>query len=362
MRFVLLLLFAFYPITLIAQTSPEWSRVYTFDESTIDINTALITRIDKDVTRFRFRWTFDKPELSDGLTYQSQLEVVEFNCSKNQYRPYHLTLLDTAGNIVRIQDTPGKWRTLVSGSMMEKLFVPACELIKPKTPESRSAESLQLERAANFAHDFAQQLQQTKDFKPLIERFFVAEYLDGYLHDEQTNWFPNLSRDAASKTPHKDLERFYIALMNTDYLISLYFISQFRSDPSSLDKLFPPDVLQLINQHPYTAQYQIQKDQYDFLGETIDNVERLRGYTDLLEKMTSLMRAHVTTIKAEETRNWRATLRRWQLYQPKSRVCATKCLGLPKGTTIFNVDVPVFHLQLAEIGGQLKIVSATNRF
>src|SRR3954468_11261609 len=103
MRFLLSLLFIVYPIATMAQSSPEWSRVYTFDESTIEMNTSLITRVDKDVSRLRFRWTFDKPEVVDDLKYQSQLEVMEFNCSANKYRTYHLTYLDQAGNILRIQ-------------------------------------------------------------------------------------------------------------------------------------------------------------------------------------------------------------------------------------------------------------------
>jgi hypothetical protein len=52
----------------------------------------------------------------------------------------------------------------------------------------------------------------------------------------------------------------------------------------------------------------------------------------------------------------------WSLYQPVVNVCATNCLGLPAGTTLFEVNVPVFRLKMAEIGGNLKVVSAISRF
>ena len=357
-----------YPLTLTAQSLPEWYRVYTFDESTIEMNTSLVTLISKDVSRVRFRWTFDQPQLLDGLSkekYQSLLEVMEFNCSLKQYRPYHFTFYDSAGNIVRIDDSPGKWRT-VTASMIEKLFVPGCELIRKKTEvKPRLVEEVQLEKVALFANDFAQLLEKTKDFKPLVDRFFVANYLDGYLRDQQTNWFLNLNRDTAAALSRQELQRFYVALMNAGYLSSLYLISQLSSDadePASEEKLLPPDVLHLIRNHRYTAKYKIREGDYDLLGENIDSVERLRSYTDLLEQLSSLMRTHLKRVSATESKEWHAMLKDWDLYQPKVRVCARDCLGLPKGTKLFEVNVPVFHLQVAEVSGSLKVVTAITCF
>ena len=363
MRFVLPLLFLFYPITLTAQSLPEWYRVYSFDESTIEMNTALVTQIDKDISRLRFRWTFDNPDSLDDSKYQSQLEVMEFNCTASLYRSYHLTYFDRAGNIVRIQDSPGNWRPVTPGSMIEKLFVPGCELIKTKTRAPvQSDESVQLQKAAQYAHDFAQQLEETKDFRFVIDRFFVSDYLNSYLQDEKTNWFLNLKRDTATKISREELERFYVAMMNAGYLTSFYLISQLPAGPDSVEKSLPPDVLELLNQHRYTVQYQTRKGNYDFLAETIEDVEQLRSYIDLLERISSLMRVHVETVGAQHTGKWKAMLEHWNLYQPKPRVCVKDCLGLPKDTKIFGVDVPLFHLQIAEISGELKVVSARSRF
>jgi Surface-adhesin protein E len=354
------------PIALSGQSLPEWSRVYTFDESTIEMNTTLLTPISKDVTRVRFRWTFDQPQSLGGLPeirYKSELEVMEFNCSLNRYRPYHFTFFDSSGNIVRIQDSPGEWRTIAPGSMIEKLFASGCDLIKEKTrPNPAADEQAQLERVELFAYDFAQHLERTKDFKLLTARFFVSNYLDGYLHDKQTNWFLNLKRDTAAKLSREELQRFYIALMNAGYLNSLYVISQLASDSASLATLIPPDVLKLVKNHPYTARYKSREGDYEFLGEDIDRVERLRSYTDLLERISSLLRGHVKRVRADQSKEWQAMLQHWNLFQPKIRVCAENCFGLPTGTRVFEVNVPVFNLQVAEIKGNLKVVSAISRF
>jgi len=91
---------------------PEWYRVYTFDDSVIEMNTAQVTFGGKDIGRVRLRWTFDQPEALSGepqLKYKSRLEVMEFNCSQRRYRLYDLTFYDAAGKVIRSQEmNPGQ--------------------------------------------------------------------------------------------------------------------------------------------------------------------------------------------------------------------------------------------------------------
>jgi len=366
-------LLLFTSTSLTAQHLPEWYRVYTFDESMIEMNTALVTFISKDVTRVRFRWTFDQPERMGGvhLKYKSRLEVIEFNCSLQRYRPYHLTFFDSAGNIVHLEESPlGEWRTASPGTVMENLFAPACELIKQRTrPQVKSNDGLALEKAAKFALSFSKDLEQAKDFKPIIEKFFAPNFLSGYLHDRNTNWFLNLDRDTAARASRDELQRFYEAVQTTGYLSCLYAISQYPSDSEEpvLDvKLIPADIVELINNHPYSAAYKRKEGSFDYLADNIDSVERLRSYTDLLEGIAALMRKHVISVSAERSERYVAMLGDWDsrldLYQPTVRICARNCLGLPNGTRLFEVNVPVFRLQLAEIKGNLRIVSAASSF
>jgi len=370
MRLVLfVIVLALSPIVLNAQTSPEWLRVYSFDESTIDMNTLLLTRISADINRVRFRWTFTEPQSLSGtpnLKYQSELEVFEFNCSSKLYRPFHFTFFDAEGNILRTIDSPGEWQKVQFGSMTEKLFAPACDLIRNKTqPPTTTEADARLEKVAQFALDVAQYQEKEKDFKALTDRFFVSNYLDRYLHDQRTNWFLNLNRDTAARLSRQELQRFYLALMNAGYLSSLYLISQIpidAEDPGPVEKLLPPDVLQLVRNHPYTARYKTIEGDPDFFGENLDSVERVRTYTDLLEKINSLLREHVKTVKASDSKEWKDIVKNWNLFDPKARVCSLHCLDLPAGTTLFEVNIPVFTLQVAEVNGKLKVISAKTGF
>jgi hypothetical protein len=289
---------------------------------------------------------------------------MEFNCSRRDYRPYHFTFFEAAGNIIRMDDTPREWRGVDFGSLTEKLLVSACNLITQK-PQVKSSEEIALEKTIMFAVAFTNDLNQKKDFKPVIGKFFAPDYLDGYLRDEKTNWFHNLTRETAAQVSRTELERFYVALLNAGYLSSLYLISEVPSDsgePVSYDRLLPADVNRLITTHPYTRAYQSKVGSYDYLAENVDSVHRLRSYTDLLEHIGALMRKHVIRVRAERSGEYEELLTQTYNYQPKVWSCRSDCLGFPKGTKLYEVKVPVFQLQLTEIGGRLKIVSATNSF
>ena len=348
--------------------SSEWQRVYTFDDSIIEMNTANVI-IGGHIARVRFRWTFDQPQVIDGqsqLKYNSRLEVIEFNCTDQRFRPYETALLDLAGTPIRHErtDPQAKWRT-TSGIMMDKLMASACELMKRKLDPPASQEEIESQRVAKYAFSLSQRLEQAKDLKPIVEKFFVHDYLNRYLSDRKSNWFWNLNRETAARATRPELQRFYVALLNTGYLNCQYYVSQYvyaagGSFPE--EKLIPADIIELLESHPYTARYKGKEDSYDYLAENIDSIERLRSYTDLLEKVSVMMRAHVVATNAEHSKEYQSILEDWNLYLPKARTCDTECLGLPKGTRLFEVNVPVFRLQIAEIKGQLRVVSATDLF
>jgi hypothetical protein len=352
-----------------AQQPQEWYRVYTFDDSVIEMNIPQVTFASDSIARARIRWVFDQPETLSGqpqLKYKSQFEIIEFDCSNSRFRTYEVRWLDATGKVIRLEQTPSEeWRE-VSGGFMEKLLSPACQMFALKTrPPSVLKEDLDLKKVESYALLFSQQLEQAKDFKPLIRKFFAANYIDGYLRDKSTNWFLNVNRDTAAKATPAELERYYIAVMNTGYLSFLYVSQKPSTDGQSIpeEKLMPAGFVRLIENHRYTATYKGMKSGYDYLAENIDSVERLRSYTDLLEKLDALLRRHVSA-DAVHSPEYHEMLddRTPGLYEPDVRICDSECLGLPKGTKLFEIDVPVFHLQLAEIKGEIRIVSAMHYF
>jgi hypothetical protein len=223
------------------------------------------------------------------------------------------------------------------------------------------ADQAALEKASNFARSFLLSVHQSRDFKPVIRKFFAPNFLNGYLQDGETNYFLNLTRETAAKAGRAELERYYVAILNAAYLSSLYLISQSQaneeseSEPVIEERLVPQDVLQLVKSHPYTVSYK-HNETYDYLAETIDTLPRMRSYTDLMESVATLMRVHVTRVNAEKSDGYREFLEE-SYPEERVRICTTSCLGLPKGTKLFEIHIPVFRLQIAEIEGQLKVVS-----
>ena len=365
---VLAMAFLLSPIALKAQTPPEWQRVYTFDDSFIEMNTFWMLNDNDGVFRVRFRWSFARPQTVRGhpaLTYKSRLEVFQFNCSERRSRLYETSVVNAKGESVTLvgRDVAGDWRPVLSGSMTEKLFVPACRLIESKLrpPDVPSDEARETEKALRFALTFARRLERTKDFAPLIGEFFAPDYLSGYLRDRDTNWLSPLDRGTAAKASRAELWRFHTAVLNAAYLAGTYVVSKSASASGESvpeAELVPPDVIRLIESHPYTAAGRGATGGYDFLAGSIDSVERLRSYTDLLERVSGLLRKHIAeTRDGKHKARWASFGETFEVDPPQTRVCAIECLGLPAGTKLFQVNVPVFQLQLAEINGALKIVS-----
>jgi hypothetical protein len=268
---------------------------------------------------------------------------------------------------------PYQWLNVKWGGIMATLLPAACGLIERKTvalmqPVAIPDSEIQKEQAEKLAAQFARTLAAGKDFKPLIQQFFAANYLDGYLQDDDTNWFLTLNRDVAAQASHAELQRYYVALMSTGYLGPLYLISQSHEndETTAYEKMMPPDVLQLINHHRYTTNYKNKQERYNYLPENIGSLEQLRSYTDFLEKLAILLRKHVARVGAERSSAYQEMLDDWDwrrdLYRAKSRTCNSECFNLPKGTRLFQINVPMFQLQIANVQGQMKIVSAMDYF
>src|ERR1700687_410401 len=354
-----------------AQKSPEWYRVYTFDESVIEMNTANLI-LGGDIGRVIFRWTFDQPEPIRGdpqLRYKRRLETIEFKCSDQRCRYYEVQLLNLTRKTIRseLMRSPYTWEEIKPGSVIATISIPACELIAGKIdPEGikrKVDEQIKADKVVKFALSIKETLERSRDFKLVIEKFFAIDFIRRYVNDEDTNWFYNLNRDTASKASPAELQRFYIASLNEGYLTSLYVISQSPSDDDSIqadsapeDKIIPADIYQLINGHAYTRTYGAKISGYDYLAENIDSVSRMPSYTDLLERIAVLMRKHVIRTHAERSKQYGHMLEDSDV---QSRVCSSEYLGLPKGTKLFEMSLPPIHLQFAEIKGELKIVSAT---
>jgi hypothetical protein len=369
------------PTTLCAQQQPpEWLRVYTFDESVIDIKTSEVVTLFGERGRVTFRWSFDRPEalaVGSRIKYKSRLEVIEFDCVEHRYRPYEITFFDSSGKVraLEAKSPDGPWNDVARGSMTERLYDSACRLITPhreifrpvSDEEAEEArEEVAAEKVERFARSFWHNLEEKKDFGPLVKEFFAPDYLSGYLQDKETNWFLTLDPAVAARVSPAELQRYHVALMNLAYLSAAYFVGQSPSEDETVpdEKLVAPGVADLVLHHPYTSAHRGAKGGYDYLEEKIDSAERLRGYTELLESTAALFRRNLKKAEAGKRKDYRAPVEDLleDSVRARSWVCSRECFNLPNGTKLFQVSVPVFRLQIAELDGELKIISVMPNF
>jgi len=226
---------------------------------------------------------------------------------------------------------------------------------------SAHVESAEFQEAMKLAQAFSMDLERSKDFRA-VQKYFRRDYVDRYLTDNNHAWFGYVDPATMAKANQSDLQSHYLALMNITYLGVLHFLSE----PHHLfaktddDNPLPPDLLKLIEHHPYSTTYRKNGQNFDYLAEKIDSVPKLKSYTDLLEQINAYFFRQLSS----RPRDVRRVLRK--LEGParglEDTVCVSECLGLKKGTRLWEVDVPVFHLQLTKIRGRMQIVSARPHF
>jgi len=119
--------------SLSAQTRKDkWLRVYTGDDSIIEVNSESLTFNDNLTVRVLFRTILSEPEGLLGkpeIKYKSRLETTEFKLNERSYQLTSTTLLDTAGNVVLTHEADKEtWRLMKADGMMSRLFESIREL------------------------------------------------------------------------------------------------------------------------------------------------------------------------------------------------------------------------------------------
>lgn len=131
---IIWLLLCGFPISICAQgDKEEWRRVYTGEDSVIDVRVGSITFETGHLLSVRFRTIFSKAESLKGqpeTKYKTRLETVEFKLPSSQYRYREISLLDSAGKTVWSAEPnlSEEWRAPKEGGMMTRLFEAARQL------------------------------------------------------------------------------------------------------------------------------------------------------------------------------------------------------------------------------------------
>ena len=137
MKLIACILFLLPLTTYITQEPDEWQRIYTLEDSTVDVSNSNIVFGTDFTGRIRFRITLSKPEpVSKNATvkYKTVIETIEFNCTERLYRIFDVKRFDSKGNIIDSTETQRsmEWKDIKPRSMMDKFFTPGCEAIYKK--------------------------------------------------------------------------------------------------------------------------------------------------------------------------------------------------------------------------------------
>ena len=127
-------------LILSSQEKDKWERVYTLEDATIAINSTKVEFGEDGLGRVQFRWNYSKLQSLDSTPeakYKTRVEKVSFNCDRRRYRLISYALLDEKGKTVfskELEPVEMEWKFVKPGSMMERLFGPACKIIAEKRP------------------------------------------------------------------------------------------------------------------------------------------------------------------------------------------------------------------------------------
>jgi hypothetical protein len=110
----------------------QWLRVFTEEDSVIDVNRSSLVIEQNQVISAKFRTKLLKPEQVPGKTdieYQTRVDSIQFSIKDRRYRISQSNLLDASGNVVLSNSSSGAngWKPL-RGRTGGRLFSAASHL------------------------------------------------------------------------------------------------------------------------------------------------------------------------------------------------------------------------------------------
>jgi hypothetical protein len=109
--------------------SEDWRRVYTGEDSVIDLNPASLVFDSEHALRVTIRTVLSQSESlnrKSGTKYKSRIETLEFKTASAQYRYRQMIWLDSEGKTVLSDEfsPPPAWKPYKDGGMMYRLYEP----------------------------------------------------------------------------------------------------------------------------------------------------------------------------------------------------------------------------------------------
>ena len=109
------------------QAKEPWLRVYTGDDSIIELNSSTARFTPGNILRAEFRTIFSSPESiggGQGAKYKTRLETIDFRLTDRRYRHFEISLVDSSGKTIQTKTADGseEWRPIKRGGITERLY------------------------------------------------------------------------------------------------------------------------------------------------------------------------------------------------------------------------------------------------
>lgn len=288
-------------------------------------------------------------------------------------------------------------------------------LASPREDEDKKITPEEEREARELVEEFNKKFVETHDIAPLIKDYFVSDFASRLNQHADTFPFILLElgdgwKDKAAPPDPGDLLRFYVA--STNSLQSLFPLmydaykkaekqrgeEDERKEPK-LDEMLPPAAVELIKSDPLlrAAWEEMEKPDDDdsvisqadatsakgdksYSGDEerrknyeelkIDNSEKLRHLTSVLEGISKILREHlathpVTFEKADKSEGEESGEKKDEVsFDPErvkvfenARILRQEFYGYPEGTRLICADAGALHIEMIRVDGRLRILT-----
>lgn len=222
--------------------------------------------------------------------------------------------------------------------------------------------------ANEFSHTFADRLLKTKDIGPLLKDFFVQDFIEKMMDEEDCF----INKDQTILLRPAQRHKICVSGNNLIYLSGLFIFSR---NVSSIDanndddpyKDFPPSIRKFmvrILRKDFDGDFKPDPTSQSLKARQREAVLFANKMSRLVDGINTGMRRDAVKIKAGENKYWVANLAKvdksWHFNVPTAVKCDARCYGYPAGSRLIKVNVPFFQLTLVKVDGRLRIANLLN--
>ncbi len=275
-----------------------------------------------------------------------------------------------------------------------------------QSDEAGELSSAQEQEATDFTVRLMKRLNETDDFAPLLDEFFISDFTGRLKQFIREQDFTDedfrelgLERQILLQADDADLRRAYVALLNFwnlrdvlddtawDYVsvtneikdrVELYKPPYEQLHRKIMEDALTPDYVSTAKSDPLVAAlvFGLVLDSPDeeagdeevhksvIIANRINSIARLRDFTSTLEKCVALMRAGVTKLREEQKLKARfprllpeRDRETYHIYKSWMTTLETGAAGFPAGTQFFFTRIFPFEILMTRRDGQLLIVA-----